>query len=239
MAFSHVLDGNDIKSGIDVRRNPAVQKIDNDAARRRRFPVTGPHRSRRIYDDSRKAFCGGLHHFLFSHELGSLVVTDHLVKTRLGSFVGQPVTGGNSDGCNATRINEPLDAGFSASRKQVTSSHDIVFVDLIRIFRPQPVIRGNMENLPHTFKSVRQRGLVAQIAVNAIDIEAFHRSHLTCRAHQHTDAFNVPGKQPCDVPPEEARRSGNQRCYGFESCHLSNFQLSPNFRLAPKTADGS
>src|SRR5206468_4729160 len=168
-----------------------------------------------------------------------LVVTDHLFKTRLDSFVGQPVTRGNGDGCNATRINEPLDAGLPAGLEQVTCSHDIVLVDLIRIFRPQPVIRGNMENLAHTFKSVCQRGSVAQIAVDAIDIEAFHRSQLTCRAHEQTDGFNVPGKQPRDVPPEKAARSGNQRCYGFESCHLSSFQLSPNFRLAPKTADGS
>src|SRR5881396_327700 len=214
-------------------------KIDNNAARRRWFPVPGPHRSRRIDDDSRKAFCGGLHHFLFSHELGSLVVTDHLLKTRPDSFVRQPVTGGNGDGCDAARIDEPLNAGLPAGLEQVACSHDIVFVDLLRIFSPQPVIRGNMENLAHTFNSVCQRGLVAQISLNAIHIEAFHHSQLTSRAHQHTDAFNVLGKQQRDVPPEEARRSGNQRCYGFESCHLSSFQLSPNFRLAPKTADGS
>ena len=55
----------------------------------------------------------------------------------------------------------------------------------------------------------------------------------------HTNAADSFGKQPRDMPPDEACRSGNERGYWFESCHLSNFQLSPNFRLAPKTADGS
>src|SRR6266516_3811743 len=79
----------------------------------------------------------------------------------------------------------------------------------------------------------------AAASITSCSAMNLHRLQLTCRAHEQTDGFNVPGKQPRDVPPEKAARSGNQRCYGFESCHLSSFQLSPNFRLAPKTADGS
>ena len=53
---------------------------------------------------------------------------------------------------------------------------------------------------------------------------------------------NMPGafrQQACNMGADETGRAGHQRCHEFESCHLSSFQLSPNFRFAPKTADGS
>ena len=65
MPNRHVIHIDQIHAGFNIRRHPALHKIDDDLAGRGRLHVTGADRCARIDDNHRKPLTRELQYFLF------------------------------------------------------------------------------------------------------------------------------------------------------------------------------
>src|SRR5262249_13352250 len=126
-------------------------------------------------------------------------------------------------------------------------------VDHGRIFRPQTIVGTHMEDAPHAACGHTYCGGIAEIASCDVDIEARQLVEWAVRSHQHADGVAVRHQLPHEVRSGEPGRAGDECRHGVAtaaaaavvaflrlvSCQVSSFQLSPNCRLAPRTAEGS
>jgi hypothetical protein len=104
-----VVHTNDIESGVHIGGHPAVQEIDDDAARRRRLPIPRADRRRGVHDHDWHTCRRGLPRFQLGQEFRTLIVTDHLIEARPGSLVWKcPTVAGHRDGCDCARIYDAL-----------------------------------------------------------------------------------------------------------------------------------
>ena len=110
MTFGHILDADNVETRIDVSRHSTIEEIDNDASRRRRFPITRTHGSRGIHHDCREAIPSGIHHVVFRNELRTLVMADHLIEASFGLLIGQFAARRHRDGSDTARVYKFLDA---------------------------------------------------------------------------------------------------------------------------------
>src|SRR5437870_2143237 len=108
--FGHVLNADDVETRIDISRDSTIEEIDNDAPRRRRFPITRTDGSGGIHHHCREAVSSGIHHFVFCHELRSLVMADHLIEASFGPLIGQSTACRHCDGSYTARVYKFLDA---------------------------------------------------------------------------------------------------------------------------------
>src|SRR6266850_1164901 len=184
MAFRNIFYSNHVESGVDISRHPAIQEVDNDAAGRGRLPISRSNRRGGIDHHCRETFYGGFQHFLFRHELGSFVMADHLVQASWCSLIRQPVASGDGNCRDAARVDKSLDSGSPRGFDKIACSRHVGFINVIRVFGPQPIVRSNVKNLTDSVESLAQRRSVAQITVNAIDIQAFDGPQPACRPQQ-------------------------------------------------------
>src|SRR5262249_31188201 len=92
---------------------------------------------------------------------------------------------------------------------------------------------------------------VAQIASGDFDVEARQRPKRAGRPYQDTDRIAARHQLSREVRSNESGRPRDERRHGVAtaaavvaflrpvSCQVRSFQLSPNWRVAPRTADGS
>src|SRR5262249_11248759 len=109
--------------------------------------------------------------FLLGKELRFFVVSDHLIEAGFRCFIRQTASCGYRNGCYAARVNEPLDARLPRLINKAECRSDVALINIIRGSGPQPVIGGNVEDLPDTLQSLFQRSRLPEIARNALDIE--------------------------------------------------------------------
>ena len=79
-------------------------------ARRPGFPITRTDGSGGIHHHCREAVSSGIHHFVFCHELRSLVMADHLIEASFGPLIGQSTACRHCDGSYTARVYKFLDA---------------------------------------------------------------------------------------------------------------------------------
>src|SRR5262245_42819481 len=108
-----------------------------------------------------------------------------------------------------------------------------------------------MEDAPHAACGLTYCAGVAEIASRDLDIEASQLAERAVRSHQHTNRIAARQQLPHEVRSHEAGGAGDECRHGgaaaadgvaflwLVSCQVSSFQLSPNCRLAPRTAEGS
>jgi len=129
-------------------------------------------------------------------------------------------------------------------------SEDVGLVHRAGISYRETIVRADMEDASDAaYRRPYCRG-IAEIASDNFDVEARQLTELTGRPHQHTDGVAVCQQLPHEVRSDESGRPRDQSRHGVAtaaaaaflrpvSCQVRSFQLSPNCRLAPRTADGS
>ena len=115
---------------------------------------------------------------------------------------------------DAARVDDALDARFERLLHDEPRSLDIVAADLVRVFRPEPVIGGGVEEEPDALERARERGAVGEIAlaqrVAGIEIRARARG-----AREHADVVAALAQRGGDRRADKAARAGDQHGRGL------------------------
>ena len=116
---------------------------------------------------------------------------------------------GELQGRHAAGVDDALDAGSERLLHDEPRSLDIVAANLVRVSRPEPVIRGGVKEEPGALQRRRQGGAITQVAlahrVGGIEIRARARS-----PHQHADIVAAGSERGRDRRSEKAARAGDQ-----------------------------
>ena len=128
---------------------------------------------------------------LLSKEFRALVVPDHVLRVQVGFFVGQFPGVGRDERSHAAGVNEAVNSGLAGGGKQVARAGDVALVDFLGIFRPKPVVGGNMVNALHALQRGGEGIGIAQIRVSELYRKPLQRAHVTLRANQHPNLFTL------------------------------------------------
>ena len=140
VAFGYVIDMDDVEAGVDEGRHLAARGLDDQPAGRRRLDVAGSDGGGGVDDDDRQsAFPHELSHHLLGHEFRPLVGPDHVVHAARRLLIGRAARH-QTQGRDAARIDDPLDASFQRRSQQVPGSLDIGAKHWCGIADPDPVI---------------------------------------------------------------------------------------------------
>src|SRR5665213_1091528 len=146
MALSDILDAREIESGFDKRRHPAIEKINDYAACRRRFVIERTDRRRWIYNHNGQALARGLDCYLLGEKFRSLVRTDHIFE-RDGRVLATNLVRTDAERPNRAGVNDLPDARAPRSFEQVARAVNISRVHRRLIFHPQAIIGGHVIDL--------------------------------------------------------------------------------------------
>ncbi len=149
-------DADEVEAGVDVAGHFAVEKIEDDFAGRRGLPVPRADGSGGHRDDDREAFFCGVEGFAFGHPFRTLVVADHFFELGVGFFVGRrgAIDGDGGDGAG---VDELLDAGALGGGEDVFCAADVGIVDVFRIFGPEAIVGGDVEDAGDAFERAIER----------------------------------------------------------------------------------
>ena len=122
----HIVDMNDVQSGVDIGGHAAGRRFDDHAAGRRRFDVARPNRGRRIDDDNRCRFFNDQTPDRFLREVfGTFVVPDHVFDRDRRILVRRAAVGGAAEHGDAAGVDDAEDAGGGRRADQVACAVDI------------------------------------------------------------------------------------------------------------------
>ncbi len=96
---------------------------------------------------------------------------------------------GNRDRGNRARINEALHAGEPRSLEQIPRAGDVGFVDLLRVPRPQPVIRGHVKHAGNALDCAIERRQIPQVAVDSLHRKPRQSPQIARGPGEHTDGI--------------------------------------------------
>ena len=109
----------EVESGVDVGRDFAVQKVDEDAAGGRGLGVVRSDGCGRVKDDDLLAVlrCGDS--LLFGEKLGSLVVAHHIAECHGSVFVHDDSIRAEGHGGNRLDVDDAADPSFAGELEQI------------------------------------------------------------------------------------------------------------------------
>ena len=102
-----ILHVDEVEAGIQVGGHPAVQKIDDDLAGRRRLDVQCPTGVDGLTMTSGRPLLNETLCFPLGEELALLVVAHHVGEVTRGLFVAGSAVAGVAEGTDAARVDDP------------------------------------------------------------------------------------------------------------------------------------
>ena len=157
-----------IQAGIDESGQTVGEKIDNDLAGGRGFPIVVADGSGRVDDDDWQTGAGLFESDLLGKPLGALVVASHIGDGDRAVFVAV-LTLRHADTADGAGINDALDAGTFSGGEQIASAFDVGGVEIGRMLRPEAVIGGDMVDEPATLDGASEGIGIAEVASDPFD----------------------------------------------------------------------
>ena len=112
--------------------------------------------------------------FLERHLLGkplrALVVPGHVGDRHRRVLVARLVLR-HADAADRAGVNDALDAGAVRRFQQIACAVDIRAIEIVGMFRPEPIIGGHMKHQSAAWHRTFERSRIAQIAGDALDIQ--------------------------------------------------------------------
>jgi len=210
MARRDVGDMNEVQAGFDEGRHPTGGRFDDDAAGRRRPHVARADRGGGIDDHRGQALLGD--HALdqpLGNDLAPLVGADRLCGAGGAGLVG----GAGGIGLqrrHAAGIDDPFDIRGQRGLHHRPRAGEVVADDLLGVTCPDPVIGGDVEQVPHAF---HRRGHGGGIARIALDEHAGETLQVRTRARGTDQAADLPslcGQNTRHRGTNETRYAGDE-----------------------------
>jgi hypothetical protein len=123
---------------------------------------------------------------------------------------------GYCDCSNCAGVNNAFDARTRRGLEKTSSAFYVVLVNLIWVSRPQPVIGGDVKDLPSAMGRSVQRPGVAQVSLYAFNGQSLERLQIAALADQYTNRMtgghkltdNVASHEPGGARDKNAHRMG-------------------------------
>ncbi len=210
MAGGDVVDVHDVEPGIDKARQMPARGFENQPPGRRRLEVARTHRGRRVDDDRRQtAPADQPEHDLLGLELRLLVWPDHFGESAGRVFVGH-TAGNQADRGDAAGMDDALDAGGQRRAHQFARALDIGAEHGGRVGNPQPVIGGDVEQVPAAGDGAGERGRILHRALGDFYRQAGEVAAVAARAGQHPHATAAVQQCPRHRRADEPGRPGDE-----------------------------
>jgi len=186
---------NEVEAGVDVGRELAVEKVDEDAAGGRGLSVVGADGCGRVENDDFLAVLRGSNSLLLGEELGALVVSDHVGERYGRVFIDDDAIGAEVHGGDAGGVDDARDFGLTGEAEQVAGTVDIGEVHGVGIANPEAVIGGHVHYGIAAGECGGEGLGVGEIADDGVPGDAFEILEVASFADQHSKigAFSGEG----------------------------------------------
>ena len=187
MALRDVVDVDEVQAGVHVSGHAPVQKIDDQAAGRRRLEVSQADRRTRIDDHDRQALAGVGKDDLLRQEFAAFVVPEHVAEADRRFFGCRNAVPAVPERRNGTRIDDLFHVRGAGRLQDVLRSAHVAVVHFLFAAHPQLVQRGHVIDLMAAAYRGQQTGLVAYVAVNDLDRQPMHAARIRVWPQQYAD----------------------------------------------------
>src|SRR5436309_14579568 len=105
----------------------------------------------------------------------------------------------------------------------MTRPGHVAVVNFLRLGRPQPIVRRQVENAPHPLNGRDQRGGVSKVSANTLHRKLRQGARLTARADQNAHLLSVLNQQAGEMTTQKPAGAGSQA----EHSTLVTTELAP------------
>ena len=138
-------------------------------------------RRSRIHDHDWEPFPSLLQRNLFGEPLGTFVMAHHVLQSNGRVLISIPILR-HTDAPHGAGIDNAFDPGALRSFQQIARAVHIRAIQILRMFRPEAIIRGYMKNELAALDSARKRLRIAKIARDALDLKFAYLAPRTAKS---------------------------------------------------------
>src|SRR5262249_56980638 len=107
-------------------------------------------------------------------------------------------------------VKDARDARVGGGLEHGARALDVGRVDLLRVFGPEAIVGGDVEDSPRALDGAPDRRRIDEVALADLDFEPFDRPPITVRSGQYAHAGAIAEQLAGDVGADEPGRAAHQ-----------------------------
>ena len=213
MPGCQIVDVDHVQSGVDERRDSAIEEIENKLSGWRWTPVAGAERKRREDEGNRYPLRRCSQNLVLGHVLGPLIQSEQMGHIGVIRFVCSLTSGGTikSEHSDGARVDHALTRTPAGRLEHIEHAADVDVVEVLGSPRPEPVQSGQMEDKASTSTSGNDCVGIAHVERDSLNVESVKVSFVSLWFNE-CDHMGTPIEQGTHHRrTDESRRSRDDR----------------------------